>query len=182
MLLRWYKNRNGATAIEFSLLAVPFMFTCIALIELSLYFATGSLLESAVQDAARLIKTGQLQQSAGDPEQEFLDAICDRTGMLVDCSQVQYQVAKLDDFNDSADPGLDEDGNMTPPDLFELNQIMAGCVALVRIVYPYQFLTPLYGRLWSNYPNSTRLLMSTVAFQTEPFNFNVVDPTCSLGD
>lgn len=180
MFLRWLHERKGATAIEFSLLAVPFMFSCIALIELSLFFASGSLLESAVQDAARLIKTGQLQQSGGDPEQEFLDAICDRTGMLLDCDSLQYHVVKLDDFNDSSDPGMDSDGNMSPPELFQLNQITAGCVGLVRIVYPYQFLTPLFGRMWSNYPNNTRLHVSTVVFQTEPYDFEVTDPTCSV--
>ena len=176
---RYIDRRDGTTAIEFSLLAVPFMLTCISLIELSLYFASASMLESAAQSSARLIKTGQLQQTTGDPLTEFLDEVCNQAGFLMDCSKFQYQVIKMNDFNSDTTPTLDSDGNMTPPDQFEVNSMTAGCVGLVRITYPFQFITPFFSSVWGEY-GGTRIIMSTVAFQVEPYDFNVTDPTCSV--
>ncbi len=61
---KWGKNRDGATAIEFAFLAMPYLLLSLGIIELSLMFASESLLEGATSRAARTVKTGQLQQSA----------------------------------------------------------------------------------------------------------------------
>lgn len=175
---RWQGAGDGTTAVEFSLLAIPFVLTAIGIIELSLYFASGVLLEGAVQDTARLIRTGQLQQTAGDPLEEFMEKLCEKAGFLMDCDDFQYQVEKLDDFNDDIEPDIDDEGKIT--ETFELDQITAGCVGLVRITYPYQFMTPVFAELWGNYAGGKRLLMSTIVFQTEPYNFVVSDPTCNV--
>ncbi len=179
MFNRWVKKDDGTTAIEFSLLALPFMLSSIALIELALFFVSGSLLEGAVADASRTIRTGQLQANA-DPLTVFLDELCDHAGVFLDCDNFQYQVQKLDDFDDDLTPQIDADGNITPPDLFELDQITAGCMAMVRITYRFQFITPFFGDMWSNYSGNRRLQMATVVFQAEPYDFDVTDPTCSV--
>lgn len=175
-----FKNdTQGTTAVEFALLAMPFMLSVIAIIEMSMFFASGMLLESAVQDAARVIKTGQVQQSSGDQLQDFLDAVCDRAGVLMNCDNIQYQLKKLNDFNDDLTPNVDDEANLQPPDLFQINQVTSGCVAMVRISYPYRFFTPFFGTIWGNYGGNKRLLMSTVVLQVEPYDVNVTDPTCS---
>ena len=59
-LRRWRgfaHDESGVTAIEFGLLAVPFFSILGAILETSLVFLSGQVLESAVQDASRLIRT-----------------------------------------------------------------------------------------------------------------------------
>lgn len=175
----WLFRRDGTTAIEFSLLALPFMLTIVAIIELSLFFVSDSLLQGAVADAARTIRTGQLQSDA-DPLTAFKNKLCAHAAIFLDCDSIQYQVRKLDTFDDDLTPEVDEDGNMVPPDTFEVDQIQAGCVAMVRVTYRYQFVTPFFAQIFGNYSGNRRLQMATLVFQAEPYDFDVSDPTCSI--
>lgn len=176
---RWRRDENGATAIEFALLAVPFMLMVVGIIEMSLMFLAGSLLEGAVSDASRLVRTGQLQTMGGGEESQkeaFLDAVCDHAGMMLNCSNFQYQVMKIDSFNDDIAPRFDEDGELIDKNKFDLDQISAGCIAVVRVLYYYPLLTPLFTTVFANGPNNTRMLISTTAFETEPYSAGA--PSC----
>jgi hypothetical protein len=148
------------------------MLMVVGIIEMSLMFLAGSVLEGAVADAARLIRTGQLQtMGSGETAQKeaFLKAVCDHSGMLLDCSKFQYQVIKIDSFNDDITPKFDEDGKLIDKDKFDLDEISSGCLAVVRVLYYYPLLTPLLADFLSDSANNTHLLISTTAFQTEPY-------------
>ena len=74
---QWFSGTEGTTAIEFALLAVPFFTLIMGIIEMSIMFATASIFEGATGTAARMIRTGQIQQSSDDSEaqkQLFMDA------------------------------------------------------------------------------------------------------------
>ena len=58
---RFAWHQRGAAAVEFSLIAVPFLALTFAIIETALVFFAGQTLETAVADAGRLIMTGQAQ-------------------------------------------------------------------------------------------------------------------------
>ncbi len=166
---QWRGCQEGTTAIEFSLLAVPFMFFIVAIIELSLMFVADSLLQGSVNDASRLIRTGQVQQTGGDPQAMFQQALCDSAVALLNCNNFQYDVMPIADFaNADLNPVLDVNGNL-------LNQQFdpggVSDVILIRVTYRYPLMTPLIGQLFSNYPNNIRLLISTIVLQTEPYDF-----------
>ena len=171
---RWVKKEEGATAVEFSLIALPFILMIVGLIEMSLMFTATNLLESATGTASRLIKTGQLQQSGGNQQQMFEDALCDSANVFLDCDNIQYEVAVIpedDGFSGAqmfADPAFDDDGNLEAVgfDTGGSNDVM-----LVRVIYRYPIITPLIQPILANGPNNTRLLMSTTVFQTEPYEF-----------
>jgi hypothetical protein len=69
-LLRFRRDERGATVIEFGLVALPFFGLLFAIIETALVFFAGQALETAVSNAARLIRTGQAQ-SAGYTVSDF---------------------------------------------------------------------------------------------------------------
>lgn len=168
---RWQDNEDGATAVEFSLVAIPFMFTIIGIIELALMFMASSVLEGAVNDTTRLIRTGQVQNAEdATPEEFFQQALCDSVPAFLDCREFQYQVYTLDSFSeaDDTEPEFDEDGNLqdTEFDVGGSNQIV-----LVRVTYMYQLITPLIGDFFSDFPNNKRLIMATSVFETEPYEF-----------
>lgn len=165
----WRKDESGTTAIEFSLLAIPYIFLSIGIIELSIMYASASLLEGATGSAARMVRTGQIQQSSGDQIAMFEDALCNYTRVIVDCNDIDYEVIVMSDFDDFDDnpANFDGDGNFTS------SGVNFGGVSdkiLIRTAYSYSMMTPFVGQLLAG-ANNERLFMSTIVLQTEPYEF-----------
>lgn len=166
----WFKAKDGSTAIEFSLLSVPYIMLSVGIIEIGIMYSSASMLEGATNSAARMIRTGQLQQSgSADPQQVFEDRVCDYAEVLIDCSRLVIEVIPMQSYNDFDDfaPQFDENGNM----------ISAGFDpggsdgrVLVRVAYRYQMFTPFIGQLLAP-PVGDRLFMSTMVLQSEPYEF-----------
>lgn len=167
-LNRWKREQDGVAAMEFAFLGIPFFMFIIGIIEVALMMANASIMEGAVYDAARQIRTGQVQQD-GDPEAAFRAAICDHA-IIMDCDGFEYYVTTLNNFSDADEnlPEFDEEGSMEDQDFSAGG---SGDVVLIRVSYLYEFMTPWIGEIFTDYPNNTRLMMSTVVLQTEPYEF-----------
>lgn len=165
---KWIRKESGTTAIEFSMLLIPYMMLSLGIIELSMMYTTANLLEGATGSAARMVRTGQLQQSGtSDPETAFRMAMCAFAPLIIECSDVVIEVKVLNSYADYTPPVYDEDGNM------ESEGFTAGGSndkVLIRTAYRYEMLTPLVGPLLSGGEGS-RLFMSTIVLQTEPYEF-----------
>jgi Flp pilus assembly protein TadG len=166
----WKKNKDGATAIEFAFLFMPYLLLSLGIIEMSMMFASESLLEGATTKAARSIKTGQLQQSGvGDVEGEFRQQLCAAAPVLIKCEDVIIEARVMNSFSDFAamQPTFDDDGNMVSSG-FDPG-VSSGRV-LLRAAYNYEAITPLVGEmLWG--PDRKRLFLSTIVMQLEPYDF-----------
>lgn len=166
----WLGEKEGTTAIEFALMIVPYLMLTLSIIELSMMYAAGSLLEGATGSAARMIRTGQLQQTEGeDPEAMFRQAICNYATVLVNCDDIVIEARPMTSFNDyeEMEPVYDEDGNLVPSgfDAGGSSQRI-----LVRASYRYHMMTPFIGMLLTG-PTSSRLFVSTIVLQVEPYDF-----------
>jgi hypothetical protein len=94
------RNQRAAVAVEFALLALPFFTIIAAILETALVFLAGQILESAVQDSSRLIRTGQAQ-TAGLDAGDYRAAICDGLYGLFECDnnrRMFVRVVVLDKF------------------------------------------------------------------------------------
>ena len=169
----WAKKRDGSIAVEFSLLATPFIFMIVGIIETALMFTTQSMLEYSTSKAARMIRTGEIQQSGGDQEQIFRQTVCGfaTQALISSCDDIQFEVQDLPDFSSAADypdAEFDEDGNMT-------NQGFSpggvSDVVLIRVGYSYDVMTPVMQYLLQNQANGRRNMLSTIVLQTEPYDF-----------
>ena len=78
---RFARAERGATAVEFALVALPFLMLVFAIIELGLVFLVSITLESAVADVGRTIRTGQVQTGGGSAA-SFKTAVCDKMSWL----------------------------------------------------------------------------------------------------
>ncbi len=165
----FWKSCKGTAAIEFSLLSLPVIMLIVGTIEICILFTAGSLLQGAVYDASRVIRTGQLE-GAADAEEQFADAICDHAGVLLDCDKFQYDVRVLSTFSEAndADADVDEDGNLVEQG-FDAGGVSD--IIMVRVSYRYPMMTPLIGSIFGQYEGNTRLLVSTAVFQSEPYRF-----------
>ncbi|MEM6811672.1 MAG: TadE family protein [Pseudomonadota bacterium] len=166
---KWKNDQKGVTAVEFSLVGVPFIFMVVGIVEMALMFTAQSLLEASTNQAAREIRTGAVQQGGG--VDLFDDTLCNFSDIFIPCEDIQYQVISMDDFQqaeDIPDPTFDEDGNL------EDQQFTPGGVSdvvMIRTVYPYQIRTPLMQLALAPDSGGERLLMSTIVIQTEPYQF-----------
>lgn len=101
------RDERGAVAVEFGLLALPFFGIIFAIIETAVVFLAGQILDAAVQDASRNIRTGEAQTLVGSPgvptwdENDFKDAVCDALYGMFDCDGILIRVDVIDNFADA---------------------------------------------------------------------------------
>jgi Flp pilus assembly protein TadG len=158
------KREDGATAVEFGMLALPFFALMFAIIETALVFFAGQTLETATADASRLIMTGQAQTQGFD-QVKFKESVCSRIYGLFDCANgVKIDVRTAASFSaaDLSKP-LDANGNLTTN--FAYSPGNAGDIVIVRVMYQW----PIHIARLSNMAGGKRLLMATAAFRNEPY-------------
>lgn len=166
----WSRNHEGATAIEFALVAMPFVLLMVAILELGVMFTANSVMLGATQDAVRAVRTGQVQVISDPDEAEsfFREQICNHIPIaLVDCNAIQFTVEVLDAFSDAnTTTQIDDEGNLAD-DTLEFGG--SGDVVMVNVLYYHQLMTPIIGQFFADSPNNTKLLTATFVFQTEPY-------------
>src|SRR6202023_473824 len=91
MFLRLANNRDGATAVELAFVGPPFLLLLGAIFELGLTLTTQSLLDGAARDAARLIRTGQVQ-TQGSTIGTFQTLLCSKMSALMSVSECGSKV------------------------------------------------------------------------------------------
>lgn len=164
---RFFRNERGVTAVDFALVATPFFATLFAVLEVTMIFFGSSALETGVQEAARTIRTRELQMSGGGLE-EFRDRLCDQAGTLIQCnSKLNIDVRTYPAFADAdMSPPVDAEGNPIAGAFIPGGPLD---VVVVRAYYVWDIYTPLLGAILGNVGSTnSRLLISTAAFRNEP--------------
>ena len=87
------RDEKGAVAIEFAILAPFFFAIVLAIIETSMTFFAQQVLESALQDTTRLIRTGQSQ--SGWNTDQFRRELCARSFGFFACSATDASTDRL---------------------------------------------------------------------------------------
>src|SRR6478752_10598161 len=89
LVRRFVRQQDGAAAVEFGLVAVPFLGLTFAIMETALVFFAQQTLETAVADSARLIMTGQAQNGGWQPA-DFKQRVCARIYGLFTCDSSAF--------------------------------------------------------------------------------------------
>ena len=168
-LRRYLENNRGATAVEFALVAAPFFFMLFGLIEVMMIFLLSATLENGVSEAARQIRTGQVQDAGADAG-AFRTLVCGNLFDLMDCdARLRVDVRVFDDFASTEDDSpIDGDGNVDEGQ-FIFDPGEAGEIVLVRVYYEWTVITPILGAPLANMNGNRRLLQAASAFRNEPF-------------
>ncbi|MDJ0613271.1 MAG: pilus assembly protein [Rhizobiaceae bacterium] len=99
---RFETEEDGATAVEFALIAGPFFLLIFAILETSIMFFAGQYFETAVDDTARLLRTGQL--GPGTTAAQFRAELCNRVTIILNCNDVTFDVQVAGTFDGLGDP------------------------------------------------------------------------------
>ena len=169
---RLARKEDGAAAIEFGMVAAPFLLLVFAIMETAIVFFAGQTLETAVSDSSRLIMTGQAQ-AQGFNQSAFKDAVCARIYGLFDCQNgVHIDVKSYPAFS-NIDPKLPLDANGNFQDNMSYQPGGSGDIVVVRLFYQW----PIYVSVLSNMSGNNRLLAATAAFRNEPFGTTSPPPS-----
>jgi len=165
---RFAHGEDGVAAVEFAMVAAPFLALMFAIMETALVFFASQTLETAVADSARLIMTGQAQ-SQSFSQAQFKSAVCAKVGGLFDCAGgLQIDVKTYTSFG-SVDnsPPLDANGNLKTN--FGYQPGGPGDIVVVRLMYQWPVYASLLGFNLGDMAGNKRLVMATAAFRNEPY-------------
>ena len=176
-LRRIVKSESGATAVEFAMVAGPFFFVLGCICETGLMLFTEYALQNATQEAARLVRTGQVTDGTGAiimSEGDFKTAVCTNVQALIDCnSKVTVYVNNAASFSALAstmgsplDIGPTSTG-ATPPIIFNPGAQLKA--AAVVATYDWTFVFPFMNFLGNVDGNKARRIYGLAIFRNEPF-------------
>jgi Flp pilus assembly protein TadG len=166
------RRQDGAAAVEFALVAAPFLALIFAILETALVFFASQTLEAAASDSARQIMTGQVQAAGYNQDDFKRQVVCSflQSGVsLFDCEHgVTVDVKSYASFAaiNTAPPvvnGKLDTANMT------YTPGAAGDIVVVRLYYQWPIYVSLLGNDLANLNGGNRLLVATAVFRNEPF-------------
>jgi len=169
---RFAGARDGATAIEFAIIATPFLMLMFGIIELGMVFLVSTTLQTATELASRKIRTGEFQTSGATAKTDFLNLVCANMNWLQsDCaSKLAVDVQVFPTFAALTAAPVNDPTTFNPNNTnYAVPQ--ASQIVLVRAYYQWTIFTPLLNAALVNEGagSGKRLIGSTAAFQTEPF-------------
>lgn len=179
LVRRWRRDDSGVTAIEFAMVALPFLMMLFGIISVCLYYFANFTIENAVWQAGRAIRTGQVQQSQGaysgavtnaDRKAAFKKAMCDKAPNFFDCqSKAVVIVQNTANFSGISEPSCTSNGSIITDSSAGFNTGGAGAVVLVTVCYPWDFGGKLPFFKMGNLNDGSLLMQASVAFRTEPY-------------
>jgi Flp pilus assembly protein TadG len=148
ILRRFARREDGAAAVEFAIVAAPFLALMFAIMETALVFFASQTLETAVADSARLIMTGQAQTKSYDAA-AFKTAVCAKINGLFDCAGgLQIDVKTYSSFGsvDNSKP-VDANGNLKTN--FGYQPGGPGDIVVVRLMYLWPSMPRCSASIWA---------------------------------
>ena len=184
---RYRSDAKGVVALEFAFLALPFLFMILALLELALVFLVSAALDTAMERAARTVRTGGLQTdpafagltgTALEDAQEtaFETVVCREMGWLVTgCRNALYvDVRTFADWAatntcDPIQPGTGGAGPTFDEDAILFRTGGPRDIVLVRGYYRWPLITPMVSQALVDLQGGVKLITSTQTFRNEPY-------------
>ena len=180
---RFAGDARGATAVEFGLVAIPFLGLLLATFDTGLSFFVERNLDATAQNAARQVRTGAVQAAGVVKVSDFVNTyVCPTKGSLlssfIDCTKLIVDVRTSTTLTGN---NLSNDFYKSPSS--NPNQFCLGAphtVTIVRIAYPMPWYLPVISvggvaqtvGLVNDVPNNPGwklLLVSASAVRTEPY-------------
>jgi Flp pilus assembly protein TadG len=181
VLGRFRSNSEGATAVEFALVAGPFLMFIFGIFTLGLHYLATNSLERGVFSASRAIRTGQAQKAAMT-KTEFKQRVCDEAAPYIDCNMLQIHVQNRDSWDQIAPKNCIENGEMASSgnggDV--IGSTSGGASKIVMVTACYEWTTAKYIPYflkdekgdWRTAPSLTSgnsVLQAATVFRTEPY-------------
>lgn len=180
-LKRFLRDQSGATAIEFTALAIPFAMLTFAILESCISFAGQQLMANVTDDIGRKLRTGQIRVAdvANNPT-KLKQLICTDLSIIVTagCPGLEVDLRKVDTFAEASKLGftitdkklvLTKDGAADAGG-FKVDPGPSLSKNMLRVFYRWPVMTDFMRSSMANLEDGKTLLFSTVTWQNEPFD------------
>ena len=169
-LSAFIRDKKGVTAVEFALIAAPFLALLVAIIQTFLVFFAQELLESAVMQASRQIMTGQVQNS-NTTQSQFANIVCPMIQAMFTCSKLMINVQNYSTFSAASTgaPTLTYNAQGQVTNTWVYSPGSPGDVMVVQLIYQWPIVRGPFGYVLSNLGNGTTEMMGVSAFRIEPY-------------
>lgn len=158
------RDLRGAAAVEFGLVGLIFMMVFCFILEVGLTMFMQTALDQATLVASRLIRIGSIQ-TAGGSVTPFTTALCNKLSALMTCSAIQYNVVSGSTFASLSTTVTTNSSNQMSGTQFTPGT--AGQDVVVQVGYTRTIYLPFVSSFLGK--NGTLLMVSTAAFQNEPY-------------
>lgn len=187
VLRRFAKSQDGAAAIEFAILALPYFLIVFAILETFIAFIGEQVISNGVEVMARKVRTGEIRSTtANDPafKLSFRTAFCKEISIMVSCSATEIATPKrlyidLRSFSSYGDipTTIPRQSTATNADLkttdFGYSPGGAKSINMLRAYYRWPVLTdlvrPMLTTVRSSDGTGDFLIVSTATFQNEDY-------------
>jgi Flp pilus assembly protein TadG len=161
------RSAGGTSAVEFGLLALPFIAIIFAALQTAILLMAQEELESAVEKAGRLVLTGQASSLT---QSQFTTDVCNNLVALFNCNNIMVNMQTADTFADAspAAPTLTFGSKGQVTNTWSFQPGSAGDIVVLQIMYQWPVFGNLLGFGLSNLPNGNHLLIATSVFKNEP--------------
>ena len=193
---RLVRDERGASALEFAILALPFLLAMIAVFEYGYVYIVHASLDTALTDTARLIRTGQAQTTSityTDPStnaqastsvpmtsSQFAALVCSRMVWVANCKSSLLVSAEVQSsFTGQTSTPPTQNGQLVTT--LPFNMGADRCIVLIHGYYPWQLVTP---SLWMGATklNGNNILLSSAALiMNEPYSAGSSTPPANAG-
>jgi Flp pilus assembly protein TadG len=167
----FWRRREGATAVEFALIAAPLVFMLFSVIDLACVMLAQATLDQAVSEGARLVRTGQMQTGANNTASALQADVCAQmTWAQSNCLENLYLDVRTYTSFASASPPNPVTNKTFNPSALTYSPGQQGDVVVVRAYYQWKLFTPFLAPALASLGNGTMVIMSTAAFKNEPYS------------
>ncbi|MDR7040373.1 hypothetical protein J2X36_005156 [Methylobacterium sp. BE186] len=165
---------RGASAVEFSLIAFPFLALLCLILEAGFAFLSQQTLDISVDRAARLLRTGEFQDGANgsEPSERLRRLMCGSRVVFFRCDDVRLDVIRAGSFSGSQIPpaydSKKQDFLISFGTRFECPEgdDVVAVRAAVPILRPFSFMN-IGGQAMAG---GRQLLTATAIFRAEPYS------------
>lgn len=166
-LLSLLRASDGSAAVEFGMVALPFILMVFAILEIGLVFVTDSVLENATIETGRLVRTGQASAQSMTAA-TFKTSLCGRMSIFsADCaSRATVDVRVIPQF--ATTPPDPISGGTFNNGVLTYSNGVPGDLILVRVWYRQPLLTTFLAQGLSRMNDGAAMLTATTAFRNEP--------------
>jgi Flp pilus assembly protein TadG len=168
---RFCRARNGTTAVEFALIAPPFLALIIAIFQMTAFLFAQQALQTAAVEAGRLILTGQVQNGSLTQSQFKTNDVCPLLAAMFTCSNVYVNVQSYNNFTAASTgaPTLTYNGSGAVTNTWAYDLGSPGQVMVLQLIYQWPIISGPLGSVLPNLGNGYTEMMGITTFRIEPF-------------
>jgi Flp pilus assembly protein TadG len=163
------RTDRGATAVEFALIAPPFIATLIAILEVCIFLYGQMALQNAANQAARYFLTGQAENGNWTAT-TVVNKVCP---VLFNCTKLFIVVQDYASFSaasTSAPSMYNSAGSMFTQSQYAYAAGAAGEIMVVQLVYAWPVVPGPLGFDVGSVQNGAVEMMGVSAFRVEPYS------------